>query len=170
MNISGPPIMGPAGIAPSPNGHIEKMLELDKHSIASTEQRKVRVEEQKNEYGELDTILGDLSVASTGLRQQSDFHKMKVESSHPDLVESEIKGPVREGNYSIEVDQLAKSSQHVDIGLTSKDESVGFGFLAVEGADGKAHDVIIDPGSSLQEVANKINESKAGVHASILNT
>lgn len=162
------PSAGPADVS---GGMIDGLMEAEAAPVNAARGRKGLLTKQKNDFHSLGGMLGDLDGALNGLKTPSAFRKMQVDSSHPDIISGVVDGVALPGSYEFEVKGLAGADRHLAVGFPDVDKSdVGFGWLGVEGQDGKTHSITIDPGSTLRDVAAKINSSAAGVKAQIVNT
>ncbi|NBO39351.1 hypothetical protein EBU99_12295 [bacterium] len=158
-----------SGIDP---GLVNKLIELERQPIKQIESRKKDLEEERKTFREFTQLVSNLGQSLNALRNPSDFRKLKVDSSNPDLVDATVDNLAVPGSYEIEIRHLAKTQKLLTEGFPDKDETpVGFGYMTVELDDGRRFDVDIDPdASTLQDVAKKINEANAGCKAVILNT
>lgn len=157
-----------SGIDPS---LVDKLVEAEGIPLANSKKRKEKIETQKTEFEKLQGFLSELDSAANGLKSKADFYKLKVESSHPDIIDGIVEGPALLGSYEFEVRGLAKSEKELAYGFPDKDQSyVGFGFMAIERENAEDLEVIIEPYSTLQDVAVQINDLDAGVKAIVVNT
>lgn len=171
MRING---MGP-GVAGAPdtgsNSMVDQIMDAERVPLKQAEARKGRVVQEKNEYSSLSGMLGQLGAAADGIKMPSGFRAMQFESSHPDILDGLVDGVAEPGSYEFEVKGLAQADKYLDVGFPDKDKTqVGFGYMSIGRDDGKMQDVTIDPGSTLQDVVQKINSAGAGVRAQIVNT
>lgn len=158
------------GVGKSQN-MVDQLIEAQSAPIKMAEARKEKLVEEKNEYNNLSTMLGDLRGSLGDLNSPSSFTKMKVESSNPDVLDAAIEGNVLPGSYEFEVNSLASKARFLDSGFADKDKTtVGFGFMGIENSDGTMTDIDINPGSTLQDVAAKINDVGGEFQAQIVNT
>lgn len=159
---------------PSQNGFdkvVDGLIAAEKVPIDQAKKRKEKVVDEKKEVEKLQGMLANLDKALNGIKTKTDFYHLKAESSHPDILEGVIKGPAMLGSYEFEVRGLAKSDKQLAYGFPDKDQTpVGFGYLEVEREDKEPMEITIEPGSTLEGVAQKINETDAGVRAMVINT
>lgn len=161
-------IGGIGGMGPSPM--VDTLIEAERAPIRAAEQRRDQVTHVRDQFKSFDGMLSGLGKSLDGLKSSSAFSKMMVESSHPELLEGTIAAGAKAGVYELEVGGLAKAEKQLVFGFPDKDKSeVGFGFMRV-GAGDLVKDVVIDPGSTLSDVAQKINDTNAGVKAMIIDT
>lgn len=153
------------------NQLVKGLIEVEKQPIEQAKKRKEKVVQEKAEVDKLQKYLSELDSAMNALKTRSDFYKMKVVSSHPDIIEGTVKGSAIPGSYEFEVRALAKSSKELAYGFPDKDKTeVGFGYMLIEREDQGDAEVTIEPGETLQDVAQKINDSGLGVRAMVINT
>jgi flagellar hook-associated protein 2 len=150
---------------------VEKLIDLEKIPVENAKARKEAVVAERDEFGKINDMVGALESAVNSLKSKSDFYRMKVESSHPDILDGTIKGIALPGSYEFEVRGLAKSEKELAYGFPDKDQTaVGFGYMLVEREDKEPMELTIEPGATLADVANQINEADMGVKAMIINT
>lgn len=158
-----------SGIDPS---MVDQLIQLERRPIQQLESRRdKRLEEQKL-FQELTTLVSEFGNVLNSLRNPTDFYKLKLESSHPDIIDGTVTNEVMPGSYELEVRTMAKTQKLLAEAFPDKDEtSVGFGYMYIELEDGRGFDIDISPdASTLQDVATKINEANAGCKAIIINT
>ncbi len=150
---------------------VDQLIEVEKMPIEQAKKRKEKVVQEKGEVEKLQKMLAELDGASAGLKTRSDFYKLKVDSTHPDIMEGAIKGVAQLGTYDFEVRGLAKTDKQLAYGFPDKDKTaVGFGYMQIEREDKEPVELTIEPGATLDQVAQKINDAEAGVRAMIINT
>ena len=158
-----------SGIDP---GLVEKLIEVERIPIKNVEGRKNKIAEEQKSFKELGGLVSALGTTLNSLRNRPDFIKLKVESSHPDIIDGTVDNTAVPGSYEIEVRNLAKTHKLLAEAFPDKDETpVGFGYMSIELDDGTNFDIDIDPdASTLQDVARQINDARAGCRAVIINT
>ncbi len=150
---------------------VDKLIQVERMPIESAEKRKEKIVEEKTEFESLVTLVNDLDASLYPLRSKLDFYKMKVESSHPDILDGEVQGYTIPGSYEFEVRGLAKNEKELAYGFPDKDDtSVGFGYMLIGRDDKEDIEVTVDPGSTLEDVVTQINAADAGVTAMVINT
>lgn len=172
--------MGPGSQMPGAAGGVDmgivdQIMAADKSRIAATAAKRDNLVQEKNGYSSVTTALGALASQLGSMSSSDKFQKLKVESSHPDVLDAEMVDSaqgLKPGNYSLEVSDLASSSKQLEQGFPDADRSaVGFGYLAVARGNGQDDlEITIDPGSTLNDVAARINQAGGGVQASVINT
>ena len=149
----------------------KQLIEVEKQPIESAKKRREQIVQEKDEFSKIKDMVNGLDTTLNALKNRTDFYKLKVESSHPDIIDGLVEGVALIGNYEFEVRGLAKTEKELAYGFPDKNETpVGFGFMLIEREDMDDFEVLIEPGSTLQEVANQINDAEAGVKAMVVNT
>jgi len=151
---------------------VEKLIEAERLPIKQLEVRKQEVVEQQKAFKELTGLVSALGTTLGGFRTRGDFYKLKLESSHPDIIDGSVTYEAPVGAYELEVLQMAKSYKLLTQGFPDKDETpVGFGYMRLDMDDGTSFDLDIDPdNNTLEQVSQQINDAKLGVKAFVLNT
>ena len=150
---------------------VEQLIEAEKIPVEAAKQRKEKFSVEKKEMDKLNGFLSELDTTLNGLKSRADFFKMKVESSHPDIIDGLCKTDALTGTYEFEVRGMARSDKQLALGFPDKDQTaVGFGYMQIEREDKSPAGIAIQPGSTLQDVARQINEAEAGVRAMVINT
>ena len=150
---------------------VKQLIEVEKLPIESAKKRRDKIVEEKDEFTKVRDLVNGLDTTLNSLKNRTDFYKLKVESSHPDIIDGLVEGVALIGSYEFEVRGMAKTEKELAYGFPDKNETpVGFGFMLIERDDMDDFEVVIEPGSTLQEVANQINDAEAGVKAMVINT
>ncbi|ADC71951.1 flagellar hook-associated 2 domain protein [Thioalkalivibrio sp. K90mix] len=132
-------------------------------------QREERIDAQISAFGELTSsvdqvgsVLGDLSG----------FEPTQSASVADDSVANvTVTGDAENSDFSLEVNQLAQSQIVASAAgdFDSADDEVGAGQLQIQVGNGNAVTIDVEEGATLRDVRNAINDSEAGVTASIVN-
>ena len=150
---------------------VDGLIEVEKIPIENAKKRKEKIQTEKDEFTKLVDLVSGLDTSLNKLKTKTDFYKMKVESSHPDIIDGVIEGYTLVGNYEFEVRGLAKSEKELAYGFPDKDKTpVGFGYMVIEREGEDDLEVTIEPGANLNDVANAINDKDGGVKAMVVNT
>lgn len=150
---------------------VEQLIEAEKLPVQSAKKRKDQFSAEKKEMDKLNSLMTELDSALNGLKSRADFFKMKVESSHPDIMDGLCKAEALAGNYEFEVRGVARSDKQLAFGFPDKDKTaVGFGYMEIEREDKSPAAIEVAPGSTLEDVARQINDAEAGVRAMVINT
>jgi flagellar hook-associated protein 2 len=150
---------------------VEQLIEAEKIPVESAKKRKEKFATEKKEMEKLNGFLNELDSTLNSLKSRADFFKMKVESSHPDIIDGICKTDALIGSYEFEVRGMARADKQLAYGFPDKDKTaVGFGYMEIEREDMSPAEITIEPGSTLQDVAKQINDAEAGVRAMVINT
>ena len=166
MNFN--PGLKKAGLDPN---MVQQLIDVQKIPIENMKQKIKKVESEKAEYEKLNGLMTELNTSLNGLKTKTDFYKLVLNSSHPDIIEGTVQAGALLGSYELEIRGMAKSEKELAYGFPDKDETpVGFGFMLIEREDKEPLEVIIEPDSSLQDVVQNINGKDLGVKAMVVNT
>ncbi|MBP6217436.1 MAG: flagellar filament capping protein FliD [Oligoflexales bacterium] len=168
MGIKFNPGLKAAGIDPS---MVQKLIDVQKAPVEAAKKRKEVTITEKKEVEKLATMLSDLDTALNAIKTKYNFYKLKLDSSHPDIIDGSVSPGALIGTYEFEVRSLARSEKELAFGFPDKDQTpVGFGYMEIVKDDGEKFEVVVDPGMTLKDVATRINDSAAGVKAIVVNT
>ncbi len=165
-------MLGPIGSASGPNQNlVEGLIAPETTRVDRLVERRERITEEKNEYADLSGLLGTLGGAADSIKHRNSFTSMKVDSSHPEILLGEAVGGALPGAYEFEIEGLAQQDRHLDVGFADRDKTtVGFGFMGIDVGGGDLQEVIVPPGSTLNDVTEIINDQNIGVTAMVVNT
>ena len=151
---------------------VDQIVEIEHEPIKQLESRKKTVVDEQKLFSDLKGLVSTLGTTLNGMRTKADFYKLKLTSSHPDIIEGSVDNNAPIGTYELEVRHLARTHKLLTQSFEDKDKTpVGFGYMTIETEDGDSFDVDIDPDkSSLQDVATQINSMSKGVKAIVINT
>lgn len=150
---------------------VESLIEVQKLPVEQAKKRREKFVKERDEVQKLQGLVSALDASLNGLKSKADFYKMKVESSHPDIIDGVVSGYTITGSYEFEVRGLAKAEKELAYGFPDKNDTpVGFGWMLIEREDMDDFEVVIEPESTLSDVAVAINDANAGVKAMVINT
>ncbi len=150
---------------------VEALIEAEKIPVEKAKEKKQEFVAKRDEFQKLSGLVTDLDSSLNGLKTKTDFFKMKAESTHPDIIDGTIKGIALPGTYEFEVRNLARAEKELAYGFPDKDQTpVGFGFMMIERQNADPLEITIEPGATLKDVAQQINDADAGVRAMVINT
>ena len=156
---------------------ISGLMALEELPLQRLETKLSTVESQISAMGQIKSAISSLQEAAEDISDISDLYTYKGTVADTDIASAVTTSDAVAGTYSIEVEQLA--TNHKLMSSTSVDTSAG-GTLSIEigsTATGSfvaksgtsAVSVTIDANASLSEVAKAINDSDAGVSATVIN-
>ncbi|MFO7954415.1 MAG: flagellar filament capping protein FliD [Thioalkalivibrio sp.] len=131
--------------------------------------REERIEAQISAYGGLSSGIEQLNGA---LKELSGFELSQSASvSDSSVAEVTADGTAANGNFSLQVNQLAQAQSLASApgDFVDSDAEVGAGQLEIQVGDRSAVTINVEEGQTLRDLRNSINESEAGVTASIVN-
>ncbi|MEZ4741653.1 MAG: flagellar filament capping protein FliD [Bdellovibrionota bacterium] len=168
MGIRMNPGLQAAGIDP---GIVDQLVDAAKIPVETAKKRREKHVDEKKEYEALGSLLGELDGTLNGLKTKLDFYKLRLDSSHPDIIEGTVAAGAIVGNYEMEVRSIARSDKELAYGFPDKDNTpVGFGFMLIEREDKEPYEMIVEPNTTLEQLANQINDNNIGVKAMVVNT
>ncbi len=169
MKIGGVGSLGPSMGLNGPST-VDTLMEAERIPVKTATERRDKVGTTRDQLKSFDGLLSSFSKTLDGLKKPTDFTKLKIESSHPELLEGTISSGAIPGSFEFEIESLAKAERQLAHGFPDKDKSeVGFGYMRVGSGD-LVKDITIEPGSTLNDVVNAINSVDAGVKAMVVNT
>lgn len=168
------------------SGIVSKLMSIERQPITRLDTQTGVVTAEITAYGTLKGTLSTLQTAVQTLATQSTYSATKTTVADTTQFNATSDGTAAVGNYSIQVQQLAKQQKLTSTAFAKPTDSVGTGTLTFDfgsyntDANGvttfapntnkKTVTVTIPSGSdSLSAIASAINASKAGVSATVLN-
>lgn len=151
---------------------VDKLVEAQKIPVETAKNRREKFVTEKGEFEKLNGFMNELDTSLNGLKLRGDFYKLKLDSSHPDIIDGVVNsGNALIGSYEFEVRGLARAEKELAYGFPDKDQTpVGFGYMEIEREDMEPFELTVEPGSTLDQVANQINQAGAGLRAMVINT
>jgi flagellar hook-associated protein 2 len=156
---------------------ISKLLALEKKPLQGLQTKADKIQTKVSSYGEIKSLVSTLQDAASKLTLDSGWNTLAVKSSRESAVSVSVSGIASATNFSVGVQKLAQSQSTVSTAI-SAGGSIGSGQLTLEMGSwnagvftpGTAAAVSVTVGASdtLAQVAAKINDSGAGVVATVL--
>lgn len=148
---------------------IEATLDVEQTKIDKYETKVEDYESEISALGEVKSALSTFQDAVDDLADSWDFFEYTATSSNEDILTVSASDDAVEGSYQFEVTQLAAPEIIVGgDGFSSGSDVVGGGIISITVGSATAVDVTIDSDSTLSEIKSAINNSDAGVTASIV--
>ncbi|MCB9553985.1 MAG: flagellar filament capping protein FliD [Myxococcales bacterium] len=151
---------------------ISQLLALETTRIVQI-QRKIAVEEQRREaFGSLTGQLEALRSAARKLQDPNLYGQLRASSSDSAVLTVNASAGAREGSYSVQVRQLATRHRVAAQGFVDRAGTAiaaGEGVFAFRVGNGAEVELDVDETTSLQDLADAINDADAGVRADIVN-
>ncbi|GAA0137576.1 flagellar hook-associated protein 2 [Paenibacillus sp. YSY-4.3] len=139
---------------------VSDLMRAEKLPSKKVYQQKQTVIWTRDQYRNLNTTLSKLTNAADKLRFDSNFTKLKANSSNSSVVEATMKSGAKEASYSIQVNRMATSATMIGDELSNGGLS---GTITISnGTDSK--DITLDS-KTPQNVIDEINKSGLGIRA-----
>ena len=135
------------------------------------ERQEERLETEISAFGKVQSLMGDFQSTVAELQDPDSFVSRDTSSSS-DAVGISAGDNAEDGSWDVEVEQLARAQRSVlrgDIAIEDRDEPLGTGEITIESGDRVSNIVIDEDNQTLEGIRDAINESTAGVDASIIN-
>ncbi|PID81917.1 hypothetical protein CSB20_00570 [bacterium DOLZORAL124_64_63] len=147
---------------------VSQLVELKRAPIYRLENRVSQYKAQISALGKLKTKLTDFQSALQDLDTAREFSSLAATSTDEDRLTVSADAKAAAGTYTIEIQELAKAQKSVSQGYDSVDDSVGSGIMSFS-VGGKNIDINLTGYTSLEGLANIINNDVDGVSATIIN-
>ena len=149
------------------NGMIDQLLNLQQRPIVNLQQREAAYQVQLSAYGSLQSTLSSLKSAMENLDSMSDLTSFSAVSGDTDLFTVSAGDTVASGSYDITITQMAEVHKLRSCGF-SDGGLVGEGTIHLSVGSGSAVDIAVSATDTIDDVAEAINNAKAGVRAAII--
>jgi len=115
--------------------------------------------------------MNKLKTAADGLKTSTNFYARQVEASNKDVLSVSAASGAAEGNYTVNVTQLAQAHRIASSGVADGDATVATGGnFSFKVSGGEEVTVSFDGPTTLNDLAAAINSSRdGGVEASVIN-
>ena len=149
---------------------IEQLMALERRPVVRLEQRQLELERKAGAWRDVRTRLTNLLNRVGDLRSATTYTAMKVSSGDEGVVTAAASAGAVPATYEVEVVQLAVTQRYVsEEKFNDINEELNLeGKLLITGKE-KTEEITIEAGDSLAVVMRKINDSDAGVRASIVD-
>lgn len=156
---------------------ITKLLALEKKPLQGLQAKAEKIQTKVSSYGEIKSLVSTLQDAASKLTLDSGWNTLAVKSSRDSAVSVSVTGIASATSFSVGVQKLAQSQSTVSTAI-SAGGSIGSGQLTLEMGSWNAGvftpgtaaavSVTVGANDTLAQVAAKINDSGAGVVATVL--
>lgn len=134
-------------------------------------QRTERTEALISAYGKLRSAVTELRLPMRQLGSADAMKSFSATSSGGNVSATVDASQASRGTYNLDVETMAESHAMAFASVADRDAtSVGQGTMTLQVGDNTTNIIIDETNDTLQGLANAINDSEAGVSASILNT
>lgn len=164
------------------NGIVSQMVALEKRPLVQLQTQAASIQTRLSTYSQIKSLMSTLGDAAAKLTRDGSWNSMAISSSNAEAVSATVTGIASASSFGISVQQLARA-QSVASTAVPKDAPVGGGVLAIQlgawstvggvteftpAVDAAVKPVTINAGDSLTTIATKINDSGAGVTATVM--
>ena len=164
-------------------GIISSLMAAERIPLNTISQQRTQTNARISTYGSIKSAFANLNTIADKLSKLTNLYPTKVTSSNESMVSGTATGSKANGNYNIEVSQLAKAQSVAAPRVGSSTEVVGTGTLTLTMGTYTAGNntftpdaaktplnIVIGAGQqTLEGVRNAINDANADVSASIVN-
>lgn len=148
---------------------ITQLVEIKRAPVYRLQSDKKGYQDQISALGTLKSKLLALQTAARKLDTASEFSSAKATSSVTDALTATASGSAAPGQYDIVVQSLATAQKVQSQGYASKQDNVGAGTVNIT-VGGETKSLNLVGVTTLEGLAQLINDNVAGVSASIVNT
>lgn len=147
---------------------VAQLVELRRRPIYQLENKKTLYEQQTKAFAGLESRLSSLLDAIHDLDNNRDFASLTGISSDEDALTATAGSLASQGSYDITINTLAQAQKSMSQGFDSPTDSIGTGTFSIT-VGGETTDIALEAGASgLSDLASSINNSSAGVTATVL--
>lgn len=154
-----------------PPNLVDQVIEAERLPLKSMQEKKMKVEDKVKLVQDFETKISDITKNISSMVGARGFSDMKFNSSFPDIISGTIDpDKAIAGQWNIEVLQLAGKPSVVTNGFPDKDETtIGVGYIKFNTPEGEKEVYIDEDNSTLEKIAEKINQSGTGMRATVIN-
>jgi len=154
-------------------GLLTKLMGVEQQPLVALQKKQTSYESTISSLGSLSSVLSSLQTAAaamvpdTGTTATNKYASYKTSVADTSIATASASSSAATGTYSLTDIKLATAQQIQKTGVTVPS---GAGTLSIKVGTGTAVDVSIKADSSLSDVVSAINESGAGVTASVVSS
>ncbi len=151
---------------------IDQLLSLENRSILVFQQKIAAEEQRRAAFSDLNGRLQSLRTAARGFNADDLFGNLSATSTDDSIVTVSATKSAPLGTQTVEVLQVATSHRIAAQGFvdnTATGVAAGAGTFEFRVGSGANQSIEVDSGTSLRDLAEKINAKDAGVRADIVN-
>lgn len=174
-------VSGIGGGAIDVAGIVSQLMTIEQQPLVKMQQSLSGIQTKLSAWGKLQAAVSNLRDATRALTRNDTWQASKASSSDEAAIGATGGGSAAAGNYSLSVQALAQSQSVVSRTFAANDTLVGGGTLQIQlgSIDAAGTTFTADPersttvtvaaGATLADIRSAINNSAAGVSASILD-
>lgn len=154
-----------------PPNIVEQIMDAERIPIKQMEVRKAKDDERLKLISDLETKVSEIPKTLGELTGTRGFSLNKLEFGDPNILGGTVdpNGAVT-GEWQVEVLQLAQKPGAMSVGFPDRDRTeLGVGYMKFETPQGVKEVYISGKNSTLDSVANAINQANVGLRATVVN-
>jgi flagellar hook-associated protein 2 len=154
-----------------PPNLVDQVIEAERIPVKTMQEKKTKIEDKVKLVQDLETKIGDINKNLGSIIGVKGFVDKKLNSSFPDIINGTIDAEKADpGEWNIEVTLLAGKPSVVSNGFPDKDKTtIGVGYIKFDTQEGEKEIYISEDNSTLEKIAQTINDSGTGMRAIVVN-
>lgn len=153
-----------------PPNIVDQLIEAERIPLKQIEGKKGKQEDSLKLVTDLETKVSDITKNLSELTNTKGFVDTQLVSGDPNIIDGTVDpGAVVNGEYSLEVTQLAQKPGAISNGFPDRDKTqMGVGYIKFQTPEGTKEVYINGKNSTLNGVAAQINSSNVGMRATVI--
>lgn len=163
------------------NGIVSQLMSIERRPLLALDNKEARQQTQLTAFGTLKSALSSFQGSLSALTSPAKFSAISAKLSDTTLANVSANPTAITGSYDVEIQTLAQAQKLKSANFTSTSTSIGSGTLTIQfgtydggsftlNPEKAAQSITISPAdSSLAGIRDAINQSDAGISASIVN-
>ncbi|OFZ31599.1 MAG: flagellar hook associated protein [Bdellovibrionales bacterium RIFCSPHIGHO2_01_FULL_40_29] len=154
-----------------PPNLVDQVIEAERMPVKTMQENKSKIEDKVKLVTDLETKVAEINKSLGVIVGAKGFVDKKFMSGFPDIIEGTLDPEIAEaGEWNIEVLQLAGKPSVVTNGFPDKDKTtMGVGYIKFETETGPKEVYINEDNSTLDKIAESINNAEIGIRAVVVN-
>lgn len=149
---------------------IETILTYERNKITLVEARQAEATNKLTTWKSIEALMVGIKSSASLMADKNLWHAKSASSSNEDIISISTNKETTPGTYFLTVDKLATHHQTASRGISSLTESFGSGTFEIQVGNGATTSISIDnSNNTLNSLKNAINNSDAGVTATVIN-
>lgn len=150
---------------------IDAIIESESGMVNHLREQQTEVTQKSATYSSISAVMLALKANVASLMRRSSFDVYNLEVSNEDVLTATVGAGTAPGNFSLNVDALARNHQIASQGFADADTtSIGTGTVQISVGDGSTVTLTLDEGNdTLTGLKTAINDADLGVTASIVD-
>ncbi len=163
------------------NNIVSQLMSVERRPLLALDTKEARQQTQLTAFGTLKGALSSFQSSLSALKNPSNFSAITAKLTDTSLASVSANSSAVAGNYDVEIQTLAQSQKLKSGNFASSNTSIGSGTLTVQFGTYNSGAFTLNPekaaqsitstpaNSSLAGIRDAINQSDAGISASIIN-